>query len=145
MTARPRGAVSSLPRPIASAIGIMPLIMARLVIRIGRSRSPAASRAASKEGCPARRLRSAKVTSRMALARATPTTMIMPMKLCRFRLVPVTSSRIREPASPAGAADRATRLSRTDWKLAVSSSSMTTSAETRPIARLVKTWRRTVT
>jgi len=38
MTARPSGAVCSPPSPRPSAIGTMPAIMAKLVMRMGRKR-----------------------------------------------------------------------------------------------------------
>src|SRR5690242_7843017 len=47
ITARPSGAVSALPRPMPSAIGSIPVIIARLVISTGRKRSPAAFLAAT--------------------------------------------------------------------------------------------------
>jgi len=80
MTARPSGAVCSPPSPRPSAIGIIPAIIAKLVIRIGRRRVLAPSIAASYGSRPSARLRSAKVTSRMAFATATPMAMIAPMK-----------------------------------------------------------------
>jgi hypothetical protein len=76
ITARPRGAVCSPPSLRPNAIGIIPAIIAKLVIRIGRRRLPAPSIAASHGSRPSARLRSAKVTSRMAFATATPVAMI---------------------------------------------------------------------
>ena len=52
ITARPSGACIWLPRSSASAIGTMPTVMAQAVIRIGRSRSPAPTMAASVEDAP---------------------------------------------------------------------------------------------
>src|SRR5258708_31353463 len=71
MTARPRGAVCEPASPRPSAIGNMPAIIAQLVIRIGRSRLDAPATAASGTLAPPIRSRSAKVTSRIALATAT--------------------------------------------------------------------------
>ncbi len=101
-TARPNGAVCWPPSPRPSAIGIMPAIMARLVIRIARNRLRAPSTAASDALAPASRLRSAKVTSKMALATATPTAMIAPIKDWIFKLVPVAQSIRTTPAMTAG-------------------------------------------
>ena len=89
MTARPSGAVCSPPSPRPSAIGIMPAIIAKLVIRIGRSRSRGALDAGLvPRRCPPRRLRSANVTSRIAFATATPTAMIAPMNDWMLSVVP---------------------------------------------------------
>ena len=77
ITARPSEAAC----PPLKAIGIMPAIIAALVIRIGRNRLRAPSMAASAELAPAVRLRSAKVTSKMAFATATPRLMIAPKGL----------------------------------------------------------------
>ena len=79
-TARPNGAVCWPPSPMPNASGIMPAIIARLVIKIGRSRLAAHAAAALVAPAPPMRYRSAKVTSKMALATATPTAMIAPMK-----------------------------------------------------------------
>ena len=57
----------------------MPAIIAALVIRTGRIRDRAASIAASSAVPPRRRACSANVTSRIALATATPMAMIAPM------------------------------------------------------------------
>ena len=53
ITARPSGAVISLPSSKAKAIGTVPRIMAMAVIRIGRSRSLAPSIAACWTVAPA--------------------------------------------------------------------------------------------
>ena len=80
ITARPNGALCSLPSLNPSAKGSMPAIMARLVIRIGRTRLAAPSTAACAAVAPSRRRCSANVTTKMPLAMATPTAMIAPMK-----------------------------------------------------------------
>ena len=91
MTARPSGRVLLPGFAPASAIGSMPAIMAQVVIRIGRSRLPAPSTAAAVADWPRRagRRLSANVTSRMALAIATPTAMIAPMNDWMFNVVRV--------------------------------------------------------
>ena len=57
----------------------MPAIMARLVIKMGRRRLAAPSMAAVAEAAPPMRWHSAKVTSKIAFATATPMAMIAPM------------------------------------------------------------------
>ena len=116
ITARPSGAVCSPPSPNASAIGTMPASIAQLVMRMGRSRPCAPSTAASAASAPPRRLRSAKVTSKMALATATPMAMIAPMNDWMLSVVPVRSRNTATPATTAGSAATATTASRTDWK-----------------------------
>jgi len=75
----PSGAVCCPASPKPSAIGIMPAIIARLVIKMGRKRLCAPSTAAASAAAPPRRLRSANVTRRIAFATATPIAMIAPM------------------------------------------------------------------
>jgi hypothetical protein len=87
-TARPSGAVWSPPSPRPTAIGTMPATIARLVIRIGRTRPLAPSTPASSAGTPPARALSAKVTRRMAFAVATPTAMIAPMNDCKLSVEP---------------------------------------------------------
>src|SRR5579884_2643683 len=68
ITARPSGTIclSASPSPIAT--GNIPAIIARLVIKMGRRRLRAPSLAASAAVAPLTRVRSAKVTNKMALA-----------------------------------------------------------------------------
>ena len=122
ITARPRGAFCWPDSPKASAMGSMPAIMAQVVIRMGRSRLPAPStaaavlarsREAASRGRQSRRP-SAKVTSRMALAIATPTAMIAPMNDWMFSVVPVRQSITTTPAIAAGAVETVTSESRND-------------------------------
>ena len=90
MTARPKGAFCWPDSPRANAMGSMPAIMAQVVMRIGRSRLAAPSTAAvAPPRSPWRRRLSANVTSRMALAIATPTAMIAPMNDWMFNVVRV--------------------------------------------------------
>ena len=84
------------------AIGTMPAIMAQLVMRIGRNRPRAPATAAAAGSAPSLRLRSAKVTSRMALATATPIAMIAPMNDWMLSVVPVSQSATTTPATTAG-------------------------------------------
>jgi hypothetical protein len=92
----------------------MPAIMARLVIKTGRNRLRAPSTAASPAPAPVNRLRSAKVTSRMALATATPTAMMLPIADWILSVLPVSQSITTIPASTAGRVDNTARESRTD-------------------------------
>ena len=80
ITARPSGAFCCPASPKANAIGNMPAIIAKLVIKIDRKRLPAPCTAASLALCISSRRFSAKVTNRIALAIATPMAMIEPMK-----------------------------------------------------------------
>lgn len=133
ITARPSGADCSPPSPMPIARGSMPAIIARLVIRIGRSRSAAACRAAPSAGRPPRRSRSANDTRRIALAVDTPRAMIAPMKDWRLSVVPVIRSATATPTITTGAPDTAISASRGDWKAAVSTRRMTATAVTNPI------------
>ena len=90
----------------------MPAIIAKLVIRMGRRREVAPVSAAAES--PLIRARSAKVTRRMAFATATPTAMMVPMKLWRFSVVPVSQSVSATPASTAGTVEMTTSERRTD-------------------------------
>ena len=60
------------------------------------------------------------------MATATPIAMIAPMNDWRLSVVPVSQSATTTPATTAGVVETTTSASRTDWKLAVSSSRMTT-------------------
>ena len=114
MTARPSGAVASAPSPIASAIGIMPAIIAALVISTGRIRARAAWIAVSSGEPPWRRACSANVTSKIAFATATPMAMIAPMKDCTFNVVRVAASIRTTPINTAGTVETTTNASRND-------------------------------
>ena len=77
-------------------MGSMPAIMAQVVIRIGTQPAPCALDRRRVAASPrptlrvgARRRLSANVTSRIALAIATPTAMIAPMKDWMFNVVRV--------------------------------------------------------
>ncbi len=113
----------------------MPAIIARLVMRIGRSRLAAPSTAAAFASAPARRARSAKVTSRIAFAIATPTAMIAPMNDWMFSVVPVSRSATTVPAITAGVVDVTISASLNDWKFAASNRKITTTASASPVSR----------
>jgi len=88
--------------PMAKARGSIPAVIDRLVIRMGRKRLPAPWTAASAAVAPAQRSRSAKVTSRIALAMATPMLMMAPIKDWTFNVEPDTYSANTTPAITAG-------------------------------------------
>ena len=103
MTARPSGAFCSPPSPAPSAMGIMPMIMARAVMQTGRKRVAPASTAASEgvAGDAARRSL-AKETTRMELAVATPMHMMAPMSAGTESVVWVRKRKSTMPAMAAG-------------------------------------------
>src|SRR5215475_7207944 len=78
MTARPSGAFCSPPSPRPVAMGTMPIIMARAVIRTGRIRTKPACTAASRAFLPSCICSRAKETIKMLFAVATPMHMIEP-------------------------------------------------------------------
>src|SRR6187431_269057 len=88
------------------AIGIIPAIMAILVIRMGRTRLDAAIIPAFWASFISRRRFSALVTIRIAFATETPTDMIIPMYDWRFNVAPQTSKVTSEPANTAGMDER---------------------------------------
>ena len=77
----------------------MPAIMAQLVMRIGRRRLRPPSIAAATGSALFCRACSAKVTSKIALATATPTAMMAPIADWMFRVVPVSHSNPTTPAT----------------------------------------------
>jgi hypothetical protein len=84
------------------AIGIMPAIIAKLVIRIGLNLIDALVIAARVESWYSRRKLSPLVTINIALATDTPVLIIIPMYDCRFSVDPVSSSAVNEPSITAG-------------------------------------------
>ena len=95
----------------------MPAIIARLVMSDGpQPRSALRRRPPPRPSCRPRRSRSAKVTSKMALATATPTAMIAPMNDWMLSVVRVTNNINTTPDSTAGTAATEVNASRTDWK-----------------------------
>src|SRR5437667_9394082 len=102
-------------------MGIIAAIIAMLVIRIGLMRVCAPWIAATFEALPVRRYSSAKMTSKIALATATPMAMMAPMKDWIFKVVLVSRRAKITPQITAGTVERTTRANRMDWKLAASS------------------------
>src|SRR5258705_687672 len=104
MTARPSGAFCSPPSPSPSAMGIMPMIMAKAVIRTGRNRVKPASMAAL-TGSPCCSNRSlAKQTTRILFAVPTPMHIMAPIKAGTLSVVCVRNKNPTMPASAAGSA-----------------------------------------
>src|SRR5260221_479673 len=108
ITARASGATWPPPSPCPVAMGIIPAIMAMLVIRMGRMRKKAASFAASKALPLDLRMCSALVINSTALAIETPTDMMMPMYDCKFNVDPVIIKSNNAPSKTAGTVDNTT-------------------------------------
>src|SRR6185437_11688018 len=125
------------------AMGIIPAIIATLVIRIGLSRWPAASRCT--EAAPERRSSSAFVIKSTELAMATPTAMIAPIYDWMFKVLPVIKSRKSDPAITAGITDKVANATRKDWKKIAMARKITTMATINPNWRLWSVcWRRSL-
>src|ERR1700742_4853303 len=102
ITARPNGADCSPASPRPDAIGIIPAIMAMLVINIGRSLIDALITAARVAFLYSNLNFSALVTIKIALATDTPVLMIIPMYDCRLSVEPQINSITSEPKITAG-------------------------------------------
>src|SRR2546426_662769 len=102
ITARPRGAFCSPPSPRPTAIGTMPMIMARAVMSTGRMRTKPASIAASRAFLPSSICSRANETIKMLLAVATPMHMIAPGKEGPFNGGGGSSSGQAKPRKGAG-------------------------------------------
>lgn len=87
MTARPKGAVRSPPSPNPSAMGIIPQIIAILVIKTGLNRAEAPVIAAVLADNPKSRRSSAKTTTKIEFATPTPVAMIAPINDWTFTVV----------------------------------------------------------
>ena len=81
------GAYCSAPVPSLSAIGIMPMMVASDVIRIGRRRTRHAVITASADGQPCSSRRCAKSTIRMLFESAIPTSISTPISDITFNVV----------------------------------------------------------
>ena len=102
ITARPNGADCSPASPIPDAIGIIPAIIAKLVINIGLSLMEALVTAARVEFLNSKRKLSPLVTINIALATDTPVDMIIPMYDCRLSVDPVINNAVIDPNITAG-------------------------------------------
>src|ERR1700758_3464442 len=105
ITALPRGALCSPASPKPDAIGIIPAIMAILVINMGLSRMDALVIAPLLASRYSNRNFSALVTINIALATDTPVDMIIPIYDCKLSVAPVQSKATREPKITAGMVD----------------------------------------
>ncbi len=117
MTARPRGAFCSPPSPRPRAMGTMPIIIAKAVIRTGRKRVKPACDAAETESFPSSICSFAKLTTRMLFAVATPIHMIEPVSAGTLSVVFVMNRNHAMPARAAGSAEMMMNGSSHDWKL----------------------------
>ena len=133
ITALPNGADWSPASPIPLAIGIIPAIIARDVIKIGRKRILAATDAALKGSLYSNRNVSALVTINIAFATDTPTAIMIPIYDCRFSVAPVANNSNIAPNNTAGTVLNTTNETPNDWKLAASNSNITTIAANNPV------------
>ena len=90
MTARPIGTRLSDPEPSASAIGSVPSVVEKAVIRIGRKRAADASSAASRRSSPSARFCFANSTIRMPFFVTSPMSITSPIWLNTLRVLPKT-------------------------------------------------------
>ena len=104
ITARPRGAFCSPPSPSPSAIGNMPIIIARAVIKTGRKRLVPASHADASGSIPCWRLLRAKLTTSTEFEVATPRLMIAPINAGTLKVVRERYSAQITPANAPGKA-----------------------------------------
>ena len=96
--ARASDAYCSLPGSSASAIGINPSTVARVVIRIGRNRIEQASEIALRMGMPLARSVPTNSTIRMLFDTAMPAIMITPISDITFSVVPGRKQEQHNPA-----------------------------------------------
>ena len=132
MTARPSGAFCSPPSAWPMAIGITPRIIARAVIKTGRSRVVAASMAAAPARKPSSKRVRAKLVTSTLLAVETPTTMMMPMSAGTLSGVPVSHSENSAPEMATGSPLIATNGRVQDWKFTTITRKTRTAARPRP-------------
>ena len=97
------------------AMGIIPAIMAKLVIKIGLSLIDALVTAARVESLNSSLKLSPLVTIKMAFATDTPVDMIIPIYDCRFNVEPVNNSAVNEPNITAGMVDNTVNDNLNDW------------------------------
>src|SRR5207237_784166 len=109
------GRCISLPAPIPSASGSRPNRVHSVVIRMGRSRTRAASRIAASSAVPSARIRSRVKSNRMMpFLTISPTSRIRPMNEETLSGVPVRNSSARAPTNETGATSNTTRGSTKD-------------------------------
>ena len=104
---RPSGWRSSAPEPDASISGIAPNSAARVVIRIGRKRSKAARKMASRGLIPwCRSASRAKSIIMIAFFLTMPISRMMPMMAISPRSLPVNSKASKAPTAAEGSVER---------------------------------------
>jgi len=116
ITARPSGAFCSPPSPSPSAIGSMPISIARAVISTGRKRLKPASSAAASGAMPFASDSRAVLMTRMLLAVAMPMQRIVPVNAGTLSVVCVANSIHAIPASDPGRPLMMMSGSSHDWK-----------------------------
>ena len=104
ITARPRGAFCSPPSPSPRAIGAIPIIIARAVIRTGLNLVKPASKEALTEFLEYKIRSRAKLTTKILFAVATPMHMMAPVRAGTDQVVWVAKSIQIIPAKAAGRA-----------------------------------------
>ena len=104
MMARAIGVYCSAPSPNFKAMGIIPMIVASEVIRIGRNRTRHAVMMASVTGNPCSSSLCAKSTIRMLLESAIHTSISTPISDMTFSVVWVKGKMINTPTKPMGIA-----------------------------------------
>ena len=104
MMARAMGVYCSPPVPSFIAIGIIPMMVASEVIRIGRSRTRQAVITASATDRPCSSSLCAKSTIRMLLESAMPISISTPISDITFSVVCVSGRMISTPMNPMGIA-----------------------------------------
>ena len=102
MTAMAIGERNSLPVPVPNAVGTMPMAIAALVMRMGRSRRGPALSSASSTLSPSRMFCSAPSTSRMAFLVTRPISRMTPIIAPSERFFPASSNASRAPISASG-------------------------------------------
>src|SRR5712692_5769156 len=102
MTAMAMGERNSLPVPVPIAVGTMPIAIAKLVMRMGRSRRGPALSSASSTGSPSRMCCSAPSTRRMAFLVTRPISRMTPIIAPSERFLPASRSPRRAPISASG-------------------------------------------
>ncbi len=102
MMATPMGTRVSAPSPRASATGIMPAIMATVVMRMGRRRMGPASSSASRVDLPAARSWLVNSTSRMPFLVTSPISMMKPIMAIIDMYWPVMSRPAMPPMTAKG-------------------------------------------
>ena len=116
---RASGAYCSLPASSARAIGIMPRIVAKEVIKTGRKRTRQAVATASSMGMPSLLRDRVNSTMRMLFETTIPVIMMTPINDITLTVVCVTSKNRMTPVMPGGIASRMIRGSMNEENCAI--------------------------